>query len=205
LSPLAEALRRWLETAFGWKGIRHAKECAMELTNREFWTLVHGMILGALFLLAFAGGLAGFYSLRPEWLTVAGIRERILRLDIGTTVMAIVAWLTVITGTWIVYPWYRAQPPEGTTDLTRYPRSYLLADSSREEWHHFGMEWKEHVAWIAPMLATVVAFGAIYYGKRLAYEPAIRKLLMWIFIAAFATAGIAGLFGALITKVAPVT
>lgn len=76
----------------------------MELTNREFWTLIHGMILGALFLLAFAGGLAGFYSLRPQWLTVMGIRERIVRLAVGTTVMAVVAWLTVLTGTWIVCP-----------------------------------------------------------------------------------------------------
>jgi len=49
------------------------------------------MILGALFLLAFAGGLAGFYSLRPEWLTSAGIRELTARLDVGTVVMAIVA------------------------------------------------------------------------------------------------------------------
>jgi hypothetical protein len=67
------------------------------------------------------------------------------------------------------------------------------------------MEWKEHIAWIAPMLATVVAFGATNYGRRLAYEPGIRRLLLWIFVGAFATAGIAGLFGALITKAAPIT
>ena len=47
------------------------------------------------------------------------------------------------------------------------------------------MEWKEHIAWIAPYLATVVAFGAVYYGRRLAYEPAVRRLLMWVFVAAF--------------------
>ena len=176
----------------------------MELTGREFWTLIHGMILGAHFLLAFAGGLAGFYSLRPEWLTAQGIRERIFRLDVGTSAMAVVAWLTVISGTWIVYPWYRAGPLEGTTDLTAYPRYFLLADPKLAEWHTFGMEWKEHIAWVSPMLATVVAFGAILYGQRLAYEPGVRKLLMWIFIAAFATAGIAGLFGALITKAAPI-
>jgi hypothetical protein len=176
----------------------------MSVTGREFWTLVHGMGLGALFLLAFAGGLAGFYSLRPEWLTVEGIRERVIRLDVGTVVMAIVAWLTVITGTWIVYPWYRARPPEGTTDLTEFPRSYLLANEHLAEWHHFGMEWKEHIAWIAPYLAMVVAVGAVYYGPRLAFEPGIRRLLIWVFVAAFVIAGIAGLFGALITKVAPI-
>jgi hypothetical protein len=39
----------------------------MTVTARELWTLVHGMGLGAIFLLSFAGGLAGLYSLRPEW------------------------------------------------------------------------------------------------------------------------------------------
>ena len=34
----------------------------MSLTFREVWTSAHGMIFGALFLLAFAGGLAGFLS-----------------------------------------------------------------------------------------------------------------------------------------------
>lgn len=38
----------------------------MSPTARELWGAIHGMVLGALFLLAFAGGLAGLYSLRPE-------------------------------------------------------------------------------------------------------------------------------------------
>ena len=42
----------------------------MELSNRETWATLHGMVFGALFLLAFAGGLAGLWSLRPEWVTV---------------------------------------------------------------------------------------------------------------------------------------
>ncbi len=61
----------------------------MELTNRELWGLIHGMGFGALFLLAFAGGLAGLYSLRPELLTVTGLRERMTRLVSGTWLMAI--------------------------------------------------------------------------------------------------------------------
>ena len=31
----------------------------MHLTDRELWTLIHGMGFGALYLLAFAGGIAG--------------------------------------------------------------------------------------------------------------------------------------------------
>ena len=47
-------------------------------------------------------------------------------------------------------------------------------------------------------------FGVIYYGRRLAYEKGIRKLLMIVFLTAFATAAVAGLYGALITKAAPI-
>ena len=51
----------------------------MTLTNRETWTLIHGLVIGSLFLLAFAGGLAGLWSLRGGLVTSAGIRERVIR------------------------------------------------------------------------------------------------------------------------------
>jgi hypothetical protein len=175
----------------------------MSLTFREFWTASHGMIFGSLFLLSFAGGLAGLYSLRPEFVTVAGMRERLTRLKLGTAVMAIVAWLTVVTGTFLVYPWYRAAPPEGA-DLSLYPRSFLKADAALSGWHTFGMEWKEHIAWFAPILATAVVNIVWKYGPQLAEDPRLRKMVMVLFILAFTTAAIAGLFGALITKAAPI-
>jgi len=175
----------------------------MSLTSREAFTLFHGMILGSLFLLSFAGGLAGLYSFRTEWVTVSGINERLRRLDIGTMVMAVVAWLTVISGTFVVYPWYRAKPPEGTTDLLDFPRYFLLSVPNLAAWHTFGMEWKEHVAWFSPILATAVAFVVWRYGDQIAANPKLRNALITLFVLAFATAGIAGLFGALITKAAP--
>jgi len=146
--------------------------------------------------------LAGLYSLRPELLTVTGLRERMTRLTAGTWLMAIAAWGTVITGTFIVYPWYRAAPPKGA-DLIAFPRSFLLANPSLAKWHNFGMEWKEHIAWFAPILATVVAFVVLRYGKRLAEMPFLRKTLIVTFVLAFGVAAVAGLFGALITKAAP--
>jgi hypothetical protein len=175
----------------------------MALTFREFWTATHGMILGAGFLLAFAGGLAGLYSLRPEFVTVAGMRERVTRLKLGTAAMALIAWFTVITGTYIVYPWYRATPPEGA-DLSLFPRRFLLADPNLSGWHTFGMEWKEHIAWFAPILATAVFFIVWTYGPQLSTNAQLRKIVMVIFVLAFASAAIAGLFGALITKAAPI-
>ena len=177
----------------------------MDLTNRELWTALHGMVFGALFLLAFAGGLAELWSLRPESVTVKGLRERMLRLKAGVTGMAIVAWLTVITGTWIVYPWYRDVPPEGETELEKYPRYFLLDDPNLDAWHKFGMEWKEHVAWIAPIVATAVAFIVLYYGHQLIVDKRLRLITMALFVLAFAAAGVAALLGAFITKAAPIT
>ena len=169
----------------------------MSLTDREFWGLIHGMGAGAVFLLAFAGGLAGLWSLRPGLVTDAGITERVWRLKIGTWVMAVAAWVTVITGTWIVYPWYRDPAPDS-------PKSLLVANPKTVDWHEFGMEWKEHIAWLAPVLATAVAFAVTYYGTDLIKHQNVRKALMVFFTLAVVLAGIAGLFGALITKVQPV-
>ncbi|MBI1885735.1 MAG: hypothetical protein HYS09_05415 [Chloroflexi bacterium] len=176
----------------------------MEVSNRETWAALHGMFFGAIFLIAFAGGLAGLWSLRPEWVTVNGIRERMFRLKVGVSVMAAVAWVTVVTGTWIVYPWYRAAPPEDATDLSKYPRSLLLETPGKEQWHTFGMEWKEHVAWMSPILATAVAFIVLYYGNQLIVDKKLRYASIVLYILAFAAAGVAGALGAFITKAAPI-
>ena len=162
----------------------------MSLTQKELWVVIHGMVLGTTFLLAFAGGLDGLWSLRPEWVTVTGIQERIRRLSAGTWIMAVVAWLTVLTGTYIAYPSY----------LARYP----LESPSVITWHTFGMEWKQHVAWISPILATPVAYVVVRYGTRLAYEHRIRQALLVLFAIAFLAAAVAGLFGAFLTKVFPI-
>lgn len=175
----------------------------MAMTNRELWTLVHGMVFGAIFLLAFAGGLAEMYSLRPEWLTAEGMKTRLTRMKAGLWVMAGTVWLTVITGTFIVYPWYRAKPPQGA-DLSNFPRSLLLANPSKAEWHNFGMEWKEHVGWLAPIAATVVAYVVAYYGPALANKIGERRAVTVFFVVSFLAAASAGMFGAFLNKVAPV-
>jgi hypothetical protein len=169
----------------------------MSFTNHEWWGLIHGMGFGALFLLAFAGGLADLYGLRSKLLTTAGVTERVRRLKIGVVAMAVAAWGTVLTGTWIVYPWYRAKTPDS-------PRSQLLANPATADWHTFGMEWKEHIAWLAPILATTVAFIVVYSGAQLVRHDRVRRTAMGLYVLAFAFAAVAGAFGAFITKVAPV-
>jgi hypothetical protein len=172
------------------------------MTNREFLTLFHGMILGFLFLLAFAGGLASLYGLRPG-LTASGLKQRLFRLKAGTWLMAIVAWLIVITGTYIIYPWYRAPAPEGA-DLSLYPRSFLRASETLSGLHTFGMEWKEHIAWFAPILATGVAYLVMRYGHELAKNSQLRRIVIVLFVFSFVAAGIAGVFGAVISNAAPI-
>lgn len=167
----------------------------MSLTDREWWGLFHGMILGALFLLAFSGGLAELWAVSQA--SAASMAAHVRRLKIGTTVMALVAWATVATGTWVVYPWYRA------TAATS-PKSKLLANPDTASWHTFGMEWKEHIAWLAPMLATAVAVIVILYGTDLVKDRRLRMIVTVLFVLAFVFAAVAGLMGALITKAAPV-
>src|SRR6266850_7661 len=76
-------------------------EARMQVSNHEMWALVHGMGIGGLFLLGFSGGLVALWSLRSELLTTTGVAERVRRLRLGTGVMALMAWLTVLTGAWI--------------------------------------------------------------------------------------------------------
>lgn len=111
--------------------------------------------------------------------------------------MAVVSWLTVVTGSYIVYPWYRDQAATS-------PRSTLLADPDTALWHTFGMEWKEHVAWISPLLATAVAFLVTWHGPQLARNERIRRLAVALFVGSFLAAAVAGLFGAFINKTAPI-
>ncbi len=54
--------------------------------------------------------------------------------------MTLLAWATVITGAYIVYPWYRATPPPDALSLTGYPQRLLLSSPSTIAWHSIGME-----------------------------------------------------------------
>jgi hypothetical protein len=169
----------------------------MSLTSNELWTVLHGLVFGSIYLLAFAGGFEAFWGLGGEVITESGLKHRLKRLNMGTVAMAVISWVTVISGTYIVYPWYRAKLPTS-------PRSLLLANPEKAEWHNFAMEWKEHIAWLVPILATVVAFLVIYYGKDLIERKDLRKIIFALFVLAFAGAAIAGICGAFINKAAPV-
>jgi hypothetical protein len=176
----------------------------MEMNFRELATAVHGMVFGFIFLLGFSGALYAVYSLKAEWLTTEGVTKTAQIIKYYLWGLAASTWAAVLSGAYIVYPWYRAVPPEGTTDLSTFPKFLLLANESTAQWHELGMEWKEHIAFLAPIAATVVAYAVSYYGPSLAKKIGERRAVMIFFIVSFAAAATAGVFGAFITKYAPV-
>jgi hypothetical protein len=175
----------------------------MEISYRDAVTLVHGMGFGALFMLAFAGviGIVGAaMAAGPGWAPTA--RSRTL-FRACLIIMAAMAWLTVLSGTYLIYPWYRARPPAGA-DLSAYPRALLLSSPRTAGWHELGMEWKEHVAWFAPMAVTMAAALLMRYGPQLAGRRELRSGVLAFTAAAFLATSVAGVFGAQLNKYAPV-
>jgi hypothetical protein len=176
----------------------------MEITTRSLWTLVHGMGFGALYLLACSGAIVLLYlrsaTNAPAHSTPGS--DRIL--GIYLTVMAALAWLTVLTGTYIVYPWYRAAPPASAANLAAFPRSLLLSNPATKQWHLIGMEWKEHVAWLVPIAITMAAFVAIKYARDLKHSGALRSALYGFVGTSLFAAGVAGFLEAMLDKNAPV-
>jgi len=171
----------------------------MEITTRGLWTLVHGMAFGALYLLACSGALVEFHRFtHPDARHPASQPNRFLATYF--IAMTLLAWAAVLSGTYIVYPWYRAVPPAGA-NLADFPQALLSAATAG--WHTFGMEWKEHVAWLTPISITMATTVFLRYGRQLRHHPQLRQAVLVFTFVSFLSAGIAGFFGALINKVAP--
>ena len=176
----------------------------MEITARGLWTLIHGLGFGALYLLACSGALMElfrFTTSSPLSEHTPG-QERFLRIYLLT--MIVLAWAAVLSGAYVIYPWYRAVPPPGTVGLSMFPQRLLMSSPTTIGWHSLGMEWKEHVAWLAPISITMVAFVFIKYGRDLKNHRQLRAAVLSFAAASLVAAGIAGFCGAMINKYAPV-
>ena len=107
----------------------------MEIATRSLWTLIHGMGFGALYLLACSGLLVELYRLtspsKPSDPTPA--QQRFLKIYLIT--MVVLAWAAVLTGAYVIYPWYRATPPPGTADLSMFPQRLLMSSPTTIGWH----------------------------------------------------------------------
>jgi hypothetical protein len=121
-----------------------------------------------------------------------------------TIAAAVLLWLSVISGTYIVFPVYRATPPEGIASLANYPRALLLSQPDTRWLHAFAMEVKEHVPWMAAMLATAVAFMARRHRATILADAGLRKVAGWLLAIALVLAAYVALLGVFVNKVAPV-
>ena len=175
----------------------------MEITARGLCTLIHGLGFGALYLLACSGAIVELYRFTTSSASESTPgQERFLKVYL--LAMVALAWVAVLTGAYVIYPWYRAALPPGTTDLSMFPQRLLMSSPATTGWHSLGMEWKEHVAWLAPISITMVAFVFIKYGRDLRNHRQLRATVLCFAMASFIAAAIAGFFGAMINKYAPV-
>ena len=175
----------------------------MEITARALWTLIHGMGFGGLYLLACSGALVWLYQLTASSTSPESTHGREPFVRIYLIAMVVLAWAAVLSGAYVIYPWYRAAPPPGTVDLSRFPQRLLISSPATIGWHSLGMEWKEHVGWFAPISITMVAFVFIRYGRNLKNHRQLRSAVLVFVLASFVAAGIAGFFGAEIDDYAP--
>jgi hypothetical protein len=176
----------------------------MEITARGLVTLLHGMVFGGFFLMAIYG--LGLEACRSAFMKGSPARtERGYRMEHAyLTVMAGVGWIVVLSGAYIIYPWYRAVPPAGITGLSRYPQHLLMSSAATSGWHTLGMEWKEHIAWMAAISMTVVAYLSTMHGTAMEEHAQIRMAIRGFILTALLSAGIAGAFGAMLNKYAPI-
>jgi len=176
----------------------------MEITTRGLWTLIHGMGFGSLYLLACSGAIVELWRrYSPAAQTPIATRDETF-LRIYLTVMTLLAWVAVLSGAYIVYPWYRAAAPPGTVNLAAYPQQLLMSSPSTIAWHSIGMEWKEHVAWLAPISITMASAVFIKYGRGIKNHPQLRNTVLCFILVSLLAAGIAGFFGAEIDDHAPI-
>jgi hypothetical protein len=165
--------------------------------------MIHGIVLGGGALMALAAALFSLRAMRAADLSAVAAQSQARSLAWLIALAAAALWLTVLIGTYVNFPPYRATPPDGLTDLSAYPRSLIQSNPGTVWLHAFAMEIKEHVPWIAAMLATAGAFVARRYRSRLLTDARLNGMTTTLLAICFVLASIVGLLGIFINKVAP--
>lgn len=175
----------------------------MLFSDRSLLTMVHGIALSGAAMMALAAALFSLYAFSPAAPSGQASERTSRSVAHLTAIAALVLWLVVISGAYVIFPAYRAAPPAGATDLVAYPRAMILANPDTAWLHSFAMEIKEHVPWIAAMLATAVAFLGVRYRSRLLSDAELRRPAMLFLAICLALVSAVGLLGVFVNKVAP--
>ncbi|MDQ2929809.1 MAG: hypothetical protein M3Y05_03175 [Gemmatimonadota bacterium] len=165
--------------------------------------MIHGIILGGGALLGLSAALFSLATIRTADAVDATAQQRVRYLGLLTVAIALLLWLTVLVGTYIDLPPYRATPLAGLTDLGQYPEALLKSNPDTKWLHSFAMEIKEHVPWISAMLATAIAFVGTRYRSRLLTDSALRSTTLTLLAICFVLVAVVSLLGMFINKVAP--
>lgn len=172
-------------------------------SERSIWTMLHGIILGGAALLGIAAALYTLATVRFVDGDGAAVDAQGRYLGWLLAFVAVSLWLTVIAGTYVSFPAYRAAPPDGLTELGAYPRALLRSNPATVWLHDIAMEIKEHVPWIAAMIATALAFVGVRQGARTLTDAPLRRLATSLLSVCFGLVALVSLLGVFINKVAP--
>lgn len=170
----------------------------------SIWAMIHGVVLGGAALVALGAALFAVYLIRSTGGDGMVLEGPARKIGLLTAATAAALWLTVIVGVYIVFPPYRATPPEGATDLSAYPRAMVLANPETAWLHTFAMETKEHVPFMPAMLATAVAFIALRYGGGMLRDDRLRGITAALLAIGIVLVGYVSILGVFVNKVAPV-
>ena len=175
----------------------------MLFTDRSIWTMIHGIALGGGALMGLSAALFSLRAMSTADVSDVAAQTQSRYLAWLTVSIAVALWLTVLVGTYINFPPYRATPPAGLLDLSQYPRSLIQSDPGTVWLQSFAMEIKEHVPWIAAMLATAVAFVSVRYRSKLLSDAQLRSMSTALLAICFVLVFFVALLGIFINKVAP--
>jgi protein-S-isoprenylcysteine O-methyltransferase Ste14 len=170
---------------------------------RSILTMLHGLGSGGGALLTLFAALFALWTMRTHGAIDPVGERRSRNLTWLLVLSAVLLWGAVLGGTYLVFPPYRATPPEGLTDLTAYPRSLIQSNPETAWLHSFAMEIKEHVPWIAAMLATAVAFVGVRYKSLLLRDHSINRMATIAVTICLVLAASAAVLGVFVNKVAP--
>lgn len=174
----------------------------MLFSDRSVLTMLHGLVLSGGALMAMAAALFALRAMAmPDGMIVPARQSTSFAwLSIA---IAVLLWLSVLVGTYVIFPQYRATPPDGVGALAAYPRALLMSNPDTRWLHTFAMEIKEHVPWIAAMLATATAFVGVRYRSTLLADAALRRMTASLLTIGFALVSFVALLGVFVNKIAP--
>ena len=86
-------------------------------TLRGWLNTGHGVLFGGGYIVLLVLALMAVTWLRPAELRPAGRESTRRQVGMTLTAAAAVAWITVVTGTWGIYPWFRADTAGSATSL----------------------------------------------------------------------------------------